>query len=610
MLIDLTFPEKSFREISENFLEIFAHRWEWIYAESLTEKGKAAWKTINRRTWRFSKERELPLVLTDEKLLELWKSEHQVVGVGFGKKTKYLMLDIDVDSPYHPSKGAELQGIKGELEDIGLISSFAVQSSNSGGIHVYYPFSEEVGSYALARTVAEHLIAAGYEVANGKLEIFPNRKALGKREDPTTWAQYQRHRLPLQQGSVVLDKDYEPDSSMLSVFIRRWEFCASSQDHEALSVAMYGRKSYKNFKGTSTGLQPIKAEYENLLKNGFTAAHQTNDILIQLGRQTRILEGYGGIELRDRLIELVTELPNYGKYCQHKEDINQRCQDIARWAERRFSPAGSKTKISEPLPLPGKNNEEKKQDAIQRIKQALAEVLTVEEAFKSKTSFLKAIAKIASSSMSTLTKYWQKLLEPIFSKHHNQKIITEKPKEISNEIVCNSSHSNGSSHSKPKNQDPQIACNPLPSKESSDFNQKPHTKHVGRSPKPLVEINNAFNLSDTKKSSFLLNQSEKKNSVEVVVAKLRRLQEKISKTYGENPEATEKKEISGAYELAKRKIPRWLSEYGLHRKYWYLHGMAVPENGLAEWWILANKAPQGTPPEKLELVEVDVPVPK
>ncbi|MGB2925791.1 MAG: hypothetical protein WBB82_10865, partial [Limnothrix sp.] len=82
------------------------------------------------------------------------------------------------------------------------------------------------------------------------------------------------------------------------------------------------------------------------------------------------------------------------------------------------------------------------------------------------------------------------------------------------------------------------------------------------------------------------------------------------KTYGENPEATEKKEISGAYELEKRRIPRWLSEYGLHRKYWYLHGMAVPENGLAEWWILANKAPQGTPPEKLELVEVDVPVPK
>jgi hypothetical protein len=492
MLIDFACPEKSFRENSEKFLEIFAYRWEWIYAESLTEKGKASWKTINKRAWKFSKARELPLVLTDEKLLEVWKSEKEVVGVGFGKQTKYLMLDIDAGSPYHPSKGNELREIKGELEDIGLISSFAVQSSNSGGIHLYYPLSVEVGSYALAKTVAEHLTAAGYEVANGKLEIFPNKKTLGNKEDPTTWTQYQRHRLPLQQGSVVLDADYEPDSSMLEVFIKRWEFCASSQNYDELCVAIYGKKSYKSFTGISAGLQPIKAEYEELLKNGFTTPHQTNDILIQLGRQTRILEGLGGIELRDRLIEVVTGLPNYEKYCQHQEEIETRCQDIARWAERQHKPAGSKGKESEPLPPPGKNNDEKKQDAMERIQQALEEVQTIKEVFISKTSFLKAIAKIAKSSMSTLVKYWQKLLEPIFSRHHSQKISIEKPQETKNEIVCNSAPSKAFSDFEPQNQEQETACNPLPSKESSDFEQKPYTKDVGLCPEPLVEIKRDF----------------------------------------------------------------------------------------------------------------------
>jgi hypothetical protein len=620
MLVDFASPEKSFWEITEKFLEIFSHRWEWIYAESVTEKGKAAWKTINRRAWKFSKSRELPLVLTDEKLLEVWKSDKELVGVGFGKKTKYLMLDIDAGSPYHPSKGNELREIRGELEEIGLISSFAVQSSNSGGIHLYYPLLEEVGSYALARTVTEHLTRAGYEVVNGKLEIFPNKKALGNKEDPQTWAQYQRHRLPLQQGSVVLDEDYEPDSCMLEVFIKRWEFCASSQNQDELVEAMYGRKLYRGFRGgVSAGLKPIKTEYEELLKNGFTTAHQTNEILIQLGRQTRILEGLGGIELRDRLIEVVTGLPNYEKYCQHKEEIETRCQDVARWAERKHRPAGSKGKESQPLPLPGKNNEEKKQDAIERIQRALAEVEKLKEVFSSKTCFLKAIAKIAKSSMSTLVKYWEKLLEPIFSKHHRQKITIEKPQETKKKIVCNSAPCKDYSDFKTENQKEEIACNSIQSKESSDFEQKTYTKDIGQSPEPLVEIKGEIKKIETEDLPHQYQYLEhfenskklkQQSSIELVVSKLRKLQERISVAYDKHGAATAKSEISEAYQWEKRKIPLWLSEFGLHRKYWYLHGMAVPENGLVEWWILANKPPQGTPAEKLKLVEVDVPVPK
>ncbi|MBV5261946.1 hypothetical protein FLX56_26440 [Synechococcus moorigangaii CMS01] len=622
MLIDFTPSEKSFREVQEKFCRIFTNRWEWIYAESITEKGKAAWKTINSKTWKFAKERELPRELTDEKLWSLWKSDQEVVGVGFGKTTKYLMLDIDAESPYHPDQGTELRNIRWALEDIGLISSVVVRSSYSGGLHLYYPLPEAVGSYDLASKVTEYLTAAGYEVANGKLEIFPNKKALGKKDDPKTWTQYQRHRLPLQQGSVILDEDYEPDSCGLSMFIQQWELCASSQSHGELLEAIYGKTQYQHHQGVSAGLKPIQAEYEELLKRGFTTPHQTNDILIQLGRQTRILEGLGGVALRDRLIEIVTGLPNYKKYCQHQIDIHQRCQDIARWAERRHKPAGSQTKESAPLPPPGKNNQEKKQDAIERIKRALNDIENIREAFVTKTSFLKAIAKKAKSSMSTLIKYWQKLLEPIFSKHHSpqegQKLETQKTEEKTSKIVCNSPESKPSSNFQARKVQPETACNSLCSKDSSDFLRKTYTKEVARSARPLVEIIEVKRRAERKEieeyikqcqSSNQSREQKRKNSIQSVLSKLKQLQQQISATYDNNRAEFDKKEIGGAYQWERRRIPRWLREFGLHQRYWHLYGTEPPEDGSLMEWVLMNKPPHGTPAEKLTLVEVDVPVP-
>ncbi|WP_038028005.1 hypothetical protein [Picosynechococcus sp. NKBG15041c] len=616
MLIDFTPSEKSFREVQEKFCRIFTSRWEWIYAESITEKGKAAWKTINSKTWKFAKERELPRELTDEKLWSLWKSDQEVVGVGFGKTTKYLMLDIDAESPYHPDQGMELRNIRWALEDIGLISSVVVRSSYSGGLHLYYPLPEAVGSYDLASKVTEYLTAAGYEVANGKLEIFPNKKALGKKDDPKTWTQYQRHRLPLQQGSVILDEDYEPDSCGLSMFIQQWELCASSQSHGELLEAIYGKTQYQHHQGVSAGLKPIQAEYEELLKRGFTTPHQTNDILIQLGRQTRILEGLGGVALRDRLIEIVTGLPNYEKYCQHQIDIHQRCQDIARWAERRHKPAGSQTKESAPLPPPGKNNQEKKQDAIERIKRALNDIENIREAFVTKTSFLKAIAKQAKSSMSTLVKYWEKLLQPIFSKHHSQQIEVQ---ETNDEIVCNSASGKVFSHLKDKNHKTENACNPLSSKDFSTIQEKTYTKEIARSARPLavvsVEAKRQLERKEIEKyikrskELELTKQQRKKKSVQSVITQLKALEQNIRAAYGNNRERFFEQNISEAYKWEKRKIPRWLSEFGLHQKYWYLYGTEPPEDNLLMQWVLINRPPHKTPPEKLILVEVDIPIP-
>lgn len=462
----------------QKFLEIFPCRNAWIYAESLTEKGKPRWKSISDRTWKFAKDKGLPKKLTDEVLLDLWHSTSKYVGVNFGKTTHYLMLDVDANSPYHPHQRTNaLQKIKGSLEDLGLNSSFQLQSSHTEGIHIYFPLPQPVKTYGLAALIEDKLKADGFNVAGGILEIFPNKKQWSSSDKPEDWSEYQRHRLPLQQGSVLLDEDYAPYSDTLEAFIQAWEHCESQQDIEILEAAIKAntRRNYQAAyqipqQSKSPKLKKIREEHETLLKEGFTAIAQTNDILLNLGRRLRILENLGGIPLQKRLKELVTNLPGYKKYCQHKADIEQRCKDIARYAERKFKPSNRKEAIAEPaLPEPNPNNQEKQKDALDRITSALQTLATEQQAFTKKTELLKAVVKKAASSMATVVKYWKARL----AKQYKHLIQESVKTENESQTVCNSSQDKTSSHFKSPQTDEQTVCNSSQDNVSGDSNKQP-----------------------------------------------------------------------------------------------------------------------------------------
>ncbi len=463
----------------QKFFEIFSCRNGWIYAESLTEKGKPRWKSISDRTWKFAKDKGLPKKLTDEVLLDLWHSTSKYVGVNFSKTTNYLMLDIDVNSPYHPhQRNNTLRDIKGSLEDLGLNSSFQIQSSHTEGIHIYFPLPQPVKTYGLAALIEDKLKADSFNVAGGVLEIFPNKKQWSSSDKPEDWSEYQRHRLPLQQGSVLLDEDYAPYSDTLEAFIQAWEHCASQQDIEILEAAIKAntkknyQKTYQNpqQQPKSSKLKKIKEEHEALLKRGFTAIAQTNDILLNLGRRLRILENLGGIPLQKRLKELVTNLPGYKKYCQHKADINQRCKDIARYVEKKFKPSNRKEITAEPaLPEPNPNNQEKQQEAIERIKSTLQALEIAQTTFKTKTELLKAVVKKAASSMATVVKYWKARLAKQYKHLIQESIKTENESQT----VCNSSQDKTSSHFKTPQTNEQTVCNSRQDNASSDSNKQP-----------------------------------------------------------------------------------------------------------------------------------------
>ncbi|BAW98026.1 hypothetical protein NIES970_29960 (plasmid) [[Synechococcus] sp. NIES-970] len=218
--------------------------------------------------------------------------------------------------------------------------------------------------------------------------------------------------------------------------------------------------------------------------------------------------------------------------------------------------------------------------------------------------------------MSTLIKYWEKLLQPIFSKYHSQQI---EAKEISNEIVCNSTPDKLFSDLKDTNHKTENACNPLPSKTFRIIQEKAYTKEVARSAGPLAVMNaEAKQQSEQKeieeyikrsKELELSKQQKKKKSIQSVITQLKVLEQNIRTVYDKNRERFFEKDISFAYKWEKRKIPRWLSEFGLHQKYWYLYGTEPPEDNLLMQWVLINRPPHKTPPEKLILVEVDIPVP-
>ena len=89
-------------------------------------------------------------------------------------KTRHLTIDIDKGSQYHPHNDlAAWAGLITFLQDSGLAIA-VVTSSDSGGLHIIVAFDRPLWSMAVAEKITGLLKAAGYTIAQGQLETFPN----------------------------------------------------------------------------------------------------------------------------------------------------------------------------------------------------------------------------------------------------------------------------------------------------------------------------------------------------------------------------------------------------------------------------------------------------
>lgn len=382
--------------------------------------------------------------LSSGELVRLFLEETKLIGVGFGKTTKYIMIDIDWLSIYHPAYDIDqFRAITNALEKIGLTRFLVIRSSNSGGIHIYIPLPEQVSTFQLAASVRITLTDAGFDIKNGHLEIFPNTKSFAKTETGE-FSHYKLHRLPFQpnSGSYMLEDDglnpqplLDTTEDQLAAFLDQWEIAAAGQDMKLLNRKMpqlYAKyKQRKNrFKYQSCEDKTKKArEWETALNMsiaiGWTGYGQTYSLMPKFLAYGVVFLKLVGKELYDWMYKAITTAPGYQQNCRHQHEIEKMIRSWIRTNDRTqyYSPYKSKPDRNQNYPFgdpllvkkaESKSNPANKRTAdlaIHRIRTAysrLIDKLTPELKIEDLKEMIQAqLKKIFNQtcSNSTLTKY-------------------------------------------------------------------------------------------------------------------------------------------------------------------------------------------------------------
>ena len=357
-------------ETKNPFLALFSHRHDYIWAPHSQPGYPVKWQTETRH----------PL---SDRMIE---QGAYLYGVRFGKETDYALLDIDIGSRYHPKHDPfAIRRILEALEPLGITHRLMLSSSYSGGLHIYLPLAKAQKCGSLALAIASLIEHAGFKIAPGQLEIFPDPKPYIANRTPPRYA---AHRLPLQSGSYLLTDDWEPIYSPQAEFVRRWRFCAERNEVTAAAIQQtlkaHQRRQYNVSAKAAKFLNDLHAEIEQ----GWTDYGQTNYLLGRIAMREyifgHILAGVSPLEGRDlvqQIIKVATELPGYQQWCRHQHEIYKRAEEWARSVETsRYFHYGAKSSTLSTLNLQDGEeklswNQQQSQTAREKIRQAIAQML-------------------------------------------------------------------------------------------------------------------------------------------------------------------------------------------------------------------------------------------
>ena len=427
---------KKARPIPKEVREAFGHWFNHGYEAIAKEDGQ------NWTTFKYP--------LSPGKIWDYWQASNVAIGLRFGKETPYGMLDIDAPSKYHTPSG--LAAIKDALAILGIEDSLLIQSSNSGGWHLYFFLPQAIPTFALACGLQDALEMAGLTLKKGQLEAFPNRKGRTKQG----FTLYNGHRLPLQTGSALLDDDGNPYSQSLETFLRQAEWASECVDMDLLlSTCQDAHQSYTAslFAG-KTKYQPLARQFggKRLLKElnliidaGWTAHGLSNDILGAIAAKGRIFHGLGGQALADFVYQTAIDAPGFAQYCRHQKECPAWAVRWARCSERKYYPYGSrKGGDFKPLKEAGPTNEERQADAMLRVADAVGDYQASGRAWPDSLSKRRTlIAKMANCSGRTLAKptylpLWHPdhrlvaddvaVIHPIAEKPHTEQVSDISPR--------------------------------------------------------------------------------------------------------------------------------------------------------------------------------------
>ena len=367
--------------------------WRHIYSE--VRPGKPEWKT----------EEKFQASLSPKELFKRWQNKRKLIGVRFRQTTRYFMLDIDIGSIYHPENNPNaLQRIREVLESIGVCRWLIVRSSCSGGIHLYCPLPDQFVVWRVARLLEQTLLGAGFEIADGTLEVFPNY--IPYIPDPESRPLLKGHRLPLQPGtaSYLLDEDLNVVSDDLTSFIQAWEQTALGQDSELFAAKVAAVKPVQA-SCNSEVVQEWKARLEEHLAIGWTGNSQTQGLSKDICIYARVFLGLSWAKVQAYAIEELPKLPGYRQYCGHQRNIQRVVRDWVKTNERnkRYYPIGSLSK-STPQKT-GLSNAEREQEVREKIQRTMDQLQQDQLLEAGKTARLKQLRELISCSPATLYRH-------------------------------------------------------------------------------------------------------------------------------------------------------------------------------------------------------------
>ena len=331
--------------ISQGLEKYFNHYWSFIEARN---PGHYDGKKPNWRT-------ETSFSLNNKTLLRRFIDPDSLVGVRFdtnkGSVVNYCLMDVDSLGNVHPAEYPEtFQKLLDICEESGLISPVFVQSSYSKGLHIYFALSEAVDTFNLACLIKRIVERAGIKIEDGHLELFPNCKFYNKNQVTN----YKAHRLPLQlnSGSYLLNDELEPESENFLDFIAHMDFSANKNivDEEFQEKLLLARESIEkerfgffNVRNKSK-VAEWKDDLEFSIKLGWTGAGQTNELLRIIATYGVVFLGLEGDNLYQYVLATVLNAHGYTEHCNHHDDIERRCRERAKNAEKYYWKLGSTPK--------------------------------------------------------------------------------------------------------------------------------------------------------------------------------------------------------------------------------------------------------------------------
>jgi len=348
------------KELDDLFLTLWPHRFDYLYAPHPDPGTKPQWQTETRHP------------LSDRVI----NQGTYLFGVRFGSLTQYAMLDIDSGSPYHPRRDPlAIARICEALEPLDLGQHLTLTSSDSGGLHLYFPFETPLPSWKVGLAITTLLENKGFKVMSGWLEVFPNAKAY----NPTGDTLYNGHRLPLQQGSYLLNADLQPIESSGFHFINHWETATAHNDitrHTLeLVIEQAQRKIYRVSHKAEKFLNDLNAE----ISIGWTGQGQTNRLLGRITMRAYIFghilgasEPLTGQPLIAHIIETARSLPGFTLWCRHQNDLKAKVKEWVRCIEAsHYFPYGADKLPINIAPAGPSWNEQQQADVRERITQAV-----------------------------------------------------------------------------------------------------------------------------------------------------------------------------------------------------------------------------------------------